>query len=139
MQPKSMIIIGLLLIVASFLLLSNRRGIIDSVYTKAADELRATMDQPDYDQEALQQEARALELRVVRTDETLLYGGIILGLLGLALFHVGLLRPRPALDTLLAQPDDEQFMTMNIAANNPAIDPVEESETKDTDVVKEDL
>jgi len=86
-----MLVIGLLLVIASILLLANRRGIIENIYNDAANDLRAKMEQPDYDQEMLQQEARAIEVRVVRTDDTLLYGSIALGLLGLALFHAALL------------------------------------------------
>ena len=94
MQPKTMIVLAIILMLVSLVVLSNRRGIIDALYNDAAEQLRAKIDQPDYDQDVLQQEARAIEVRVVRTDEMLLYGGIMLGLLGLVFLHAALVQPR---------------------------------------------
>jgi|GEM_PF-3162924 len=129
MKRESMILLGLLLVVLSFVTLANRKSYIDGVYSKAATELKAKMAGTDFDQDALQEEARAIEARVVRVDESIMYGGALLGLLGLVLFHAGLVRP--------AEPKPVPQPTVAVAPVSPVIkeeemteEEVEETEEK---------
>ena len=99
-----MIFVAVILIVVSFLVLTNRNGVVKAIYEDAANEFKAKYEQDDYDEAVLEQEARAIEAHVVRTDESLLYGGIFLGLLGLVFLHAGLVSGVNRVEAVVSEP-----------------------------------